>query len=216
MTFFFFLMIRRPPRSTLFPYTTLFRSAKEKWTETNFKLTSDWRSGRSGFGFQKSGSTLTGLIKTKIRTSKRAIWLRKKFSIKNQDTLDYLILRIQFDDGFIAYLNGQKVATVNAVEKPKYNSYATRDNRDLSFFDFDLTDHIRLLKPGQNNVLAVQSFDYRTDRTQFFVMPTLLAGRLTAFDSTKRVFLSTPTPGRLNAKIGRATCSASQYVVRGR
>src|SRR5438445_8129354 len=27
--FFFFLMIRRPPRSTLFPYTTLFRSARE-------------------------------------------------------------------------------------------------------------------------------------------------------------------------------------------
>src|SRR2546430_11160544 len=26
MFFFFFLMIRRPPRSTLFPYTTLFRS----------------------------------------------------------------------------------------------------------------------------------------------------------------------------------------------
>src|SRR2546422_5976796 len=26
--FFFFLMIRRPPRSTLFPYTTLFRSAR--------------------------------------------------------------------------------------------------------------------------------------------------------------------------------------------
>src|SRR3712207_7961330 len=26
MYFFFFLMIRRPPRSTLFPYTTLFRS----------------------------------------------------------------------------------------------------------------------------------------------------------------------------------------------
>src|SRR3712207_7789680 len=27
-SFFFFLMIRRPPRSTLFPYTTLFRSEK--------------------------------------------------------------------------------------------------------------------------------------------------------------------------------------------
>src|SRR5574340_1498500 len=26
LVFFFFLMIRRPPRSTLFPYTTLFRS----------------------------------------------------------------------------------------------------------------------------------------------------------------------------------------------
>src|SRR5260370_7374483 len=28
MLFFFFLMIRRPPRSTLFPYTTLFRSKR--------------------------------------------------------------------------------------------------------------------------------------------------------------------------------------------
>src|SRR3989454_3698305 len=28
--FFFFLMIRRPPRSTLFPYTTLFRSIRNK------------------------------------------------------------------------------------------------------------------------------------------------------------------------------------------
>src|SRR3712207_6874817 len=27
---FFFLMIRRPPRSTLFPYTTLFRSARHR------------------------------------------------------------------------------------------------------------------------------------------------------------------------------------------
>src|SRR5438445_12156649 len=27
---FFFLMIRRPPRSTLFPYTTLFRSPEER------------------------------------------------------------------------------------------------------------------------------------------------------------------------------------------
>src|SRR2546422_7026290 len=28
--FFFFLMIRRPPRSTLFPYTTLFRSLRTR------------------------------------------------------------------------------------------------------------------------------------------------------------------------------------------
>src|SRR2546430_13421006 len=30
MSFFFFLMIRLPPRSTLFPYTTLFRSRPER------------------------------------------------------------------------------------------------------------------------------------------------------------------------------------------
>src|SRR6201993_5488336 len=31
----FFLMIRRPPRSTLFPYTTLFRSCPVRSTERN-------------------------------------------------------------------------------------------------------------------------------------------------------------------------------------
>src|SRR2546429_5726917 len=31
LLFFFFLMIRRPPRSTLFPYTTLFRSQGALW-----------------------------------------------------------------------------------------------------------------------------------------------------------------------------------------
>src|SRR2546430_15571584 len=31
--FFFFLMIRRPPRSTLFPYTTLFRSGSRRCTK---------------------------------------------------------------------------------------------------------------------------------------------------------------------------------------
>src|SRR2546430_13244429 len=30
---FFFLMIRRPPRSTLFPYTTLFRSTLVPWAK---------------------------------------------------------------------------------------------------------------------------------------------------------------------------------------
>src|ERR1035441_3927884 len=30
LSFFFFLMIRRPPRSTLFPYTTLFRSHQQR------------------------------------------------------------------------------------------------------------------------------------------------------------------------------------------
>src|SRR5258705_12111523 len=35
--FFFFLMIRRPPRSTLFPYTTLFRSVRV-WANTRARV----------------------------------------------------------------------------------------------------------------------------------------------------------------------------------
>src|SRR5215469_18776523 len=42
-SFFFFLMIRRPPRSTLFPYTTLFRAGRrvrEVWGALNHGFTS--------------------------------------------------------------------------------------------------------------------------------------------------------------------------------
>src|SRR5258707_9579951 len=37
-TLFFFLMIRRPPRSTLFPYTTLFRSIRIAYTQSEDEL----------------------------------------------------------------------------------------------------------------------------------------------------------------------------------
>src|SRR5260221_13403058 len=45
---FFFLMIRRPPRSTLFPYTTLFRSKLFSKSRTqSLGSASDHRSGTS-------------------------------------------------------------------------------------------------------------------------------------------------------------------------
>src|SRR5690625_6271344 len=45
--FFFFLMIRRPPRSTLFPYTTLFRSvAHQRIREDGSASAPGCRSGR--------------------------------------------------------------------------------------------------------------------------------------------------------------------------
>src|SRR2546426_9069661 len=55
---FFFLMIRRPPRSTLFPYTTLFRSdlfenpllagfEDARWSDPDFKTRSAERGARN-------------------------------------------------------------------------------------------------------------------------------------------------------------------------
>src|SRR2546425_8100512 len=46
VTHFFFLMIRRPPRSTLFPYTTLFRSQKRNFGVEFPKQSTDSRRGR--------------------------------------------------------------------------------------------------------------------------------------------------------------------------
>src|SRR5438034_8622123 len=41
-SFLFFLMIRRPPRSTLFPYTTLFRSASSKRSSAATQPANSW------------------------------------------------------------------------------------------------------------------------------------------------------------------------------
>src|SRR3712207_7701362 len=56
---FFFLMIRRPPRSTLFPYTTLFRSPADRRTHREHAPLS--RHGRRGgvhFGDVRGGRRL--------------------------------------------------------------------------------------------------------------------------------------------------------------
>src|SRR5260221_4933652 len=49
--FFFFLMIRRPPRSTLFPYTTLFRSEEQPG---DHKHRHTAQQGRGGAGGQRA------------------------------------------------------------------------------------------------------------------------------------------------------------------
>src|SRR5688572_32031076 len=57
--FFFFLMIRRPPRSTLFPYTTLFRSAPGSKVVTDYLKKSglDTYLDRLGFNLVGYGCT---------------------------------------------------------------------------------------------------------------------------------------------------------------
>src|SRR5256885_13028096 len=52
--YFFFLMIRRPPRSTLFPYTALFRSAKVAGSNPVF------RSNRPGARSRRATAPATG------------------------------------------------------------------------------------------------------------------------------------------------------------
>src|SRR3712207_9260451 len=65
LPFFFFLMIRRPPRSTLFPYTTLFRSAcEDKNPDNHFVPTmgycADTRMCRPVHGQEVTGGSSVG------------------------------------------------------------------------------------------------------------------------------------------------------------
>src|SRR2546427_8838147 len=57
--FFFFLMIRRPPRSTLFPYTTLFRSNTTR-SSVSTAITASGRPARTASKFIAAGSARPG------------------------------------------------------------------------------------------------------------------------------------------------------------
>src|SRR5205807_9338214 len=76
--FFFFLMIRRPPRSTLFPYTTLFRSKRQNL-------------------FQELDAVIHLLMEAKhwgLRKSRNATSLNSRF--KSLDTLKVKIISVTF------------------------------------------------------------------------------------------------------------------------
>src|SRR5215204_6933582 len=88
--FFFFLMIRRPPRSTLFPYTTLFRSlnapdrsgwehaGSDRYVERSEEHTSELQS--------HSDLVCRLLLEKKKKTEKRHIKKKKKKKKKKNKT----------------------------------------------------------------------------------------------------------------------------------
>src|SRR2546426_9243339 len=59
LVYFFFLMIRRPPRSTLFPYTTLFRSGDVELDALGGDITTGADVNASAGGSIGDGGTVT-------------------------------------------------------------------------------------------------------------------------------------------------------------
>src|SRR2546430_8561404 len=72
-------MIRRPPRSTLFPYTTLFRSPDEKLSSTRTRAppvrsrSTRWRSEEHTSELQSQSNLVCRLLLEKKKTSKMTL-----------------------------------------------------------------------------------------------------------------------------------------------
>src|SRR2546427_8309535 len=78
--FIFFLMIRRPPRSTLFPYTTLFRSACQghRGTAGIRGRTLHQCSAKNGYGVRAQDRKSTRLNSSHSQISYAVFCLKKK------------------------------------------------------------------------------------------------------------------------------------------
>src|SRR3712207_6864675 len=105
--FFFFLMIRRPPRSTLFPYTTLFRS-RHRVAKALAVAGGQVRQRRDDVGqvgtggLQVAGLVDTGRDQHRVRSEEHTSELQSR---------QYLVCRLLLE---------KKKTTINLQEKHTY------------------------------------------------------------------------------------------------
>ena len=112
--------------------------------------------------------------------------------------LDQLTLRMNYDDGFVAYLNGVKVAEANAPASLAWNSTAVAEHADAAAFvaeSFNLAPYINLLQDGVN-VLAIHGLNQTAADDDFLLLPELTG--VSSGGSAERYFAQ-PSPGSANS-----------------
>lgn len=179
-----------------FPGTQEPANGSLAWTGTGFN-DSSWSQGEDGFGFEESGEggVLTNdLVKTVLEDmpgNYTSLYLRKKFSVADVSKYQKLDLEVDYDDGFVAYLNGTQVAsTVTDPDTDPTTGIAfDATGNDLNAdhestngsgapgarFSIDLSKFPNLLKAGNGNVLAIQGFN-RNPSSDFALAQLSLLG----------------------------------------
>ncbi|MGB2806995.1 MAG: lamin tail domain-containing protein, partial [Sedimentisphaerales bacterium] len=134
-----------------------------------------------------------------------SLWTRIEFYIEEGENslLDTMKLRMKYEDGFVAYLNGQEVARRNAPNPVEWNSTAdsNRPIEDSSIFEeINLMAYLYLLQSGKN-VLAIHGLNHNENDSDFLILPELVVAR----NQSVPQYFTTATPGTFNipGAIGR-------------
>lgn len=183
---------------------------------SNFRLIGDTANG--GLAVKSlansGGSSLRPLIATDVQAqmANRAssAYVRLPFSVANPAALNSLTLRMKYDDGFVAYLNGTEVARRNAPVTPLWNSVATNSQPATSaivYEDFDLTSQLGLLKTN-GNVLALHGMNDAINSTDFLILAELVENKVLGLTNQ---YFATPTPGAFNSEGSAAKLSDLEF-----
>ena len=97
-------------------------------------------------------------------------YVRIKFNLTQEDldSIDVFTLRVRYDDGFAAYLNGERVAEANAPEQPAFHSAATAGHEANGQENFTIEDAVSVLNVG-DNLLAVHAFNVNLTSSDFLI-----------------------------------------------
>src|SRR3712207_8671847 len=100
---FFFLMIRRPPRSTLFPYTTLFRSHPSRSTRRWHARMSSASPPRSPC-VRTAGTRRSSMRGSHDRLQKRLRLVRSEEHTSELQSRQYLVCRLLLEQIHCTYV----------------------------------------------------------------------------------------------------------------
>ncbi len=152
------------------------------WTTTTF-ADGAWSTGETGIGFENAPADYRTLIKTRVKpaeanTNAKSILLRIPFTVDSLADIDKLTLRMKYDDGFVAYLNGQRIVDRNFSGTPHWNSAASShsDSLAVQFEDIDISAHIGKLNLGSDNILAIHGMNVSNTSSDMLILPELVAG----------------------------------------
>ncbi|MBN2475232.1 MAG: lamin tail domain-containing protein [Pirellulales bacterium] len=170
--------------------------------EVNAELLTPFSSGpTTGIGFDAGSSGLDAAIATNVELDLHGInaslLARIPFEVEDPTALSSLELRMQYNDGFVAYLNGQEIARRNAPDTLAWDSRATDSQspqQSLGYEKIDVTDSLGLLQAGVN-LLAVHGLNIGATDDDFLILPNLVGANI---QGTERYF-SVPTPGDPNS-----------------
>ncbi|NIS49811.1 MAG: hypothetical protein GWN94_01635, partial [Phycisphaerae bacterium] len=144
------------------------------------------------------GNEVGADLKASMLGVNASLWTRIEFEVEDPNTLDSLKLRMKYEDGFVAYLNGQQIAEQNAPASLQWNSTATSDRpiEDSSVFEeFNIMSFIHLLLPKpQKNVLAIHGLNDDPANEEFLILPELVG----ASNLSVPQYFASPTPGTFN------------------
>jgi hypothetical protein len=102
-------------------------------------------------------------------------YVRAEFNLSQEllQSFDYLALKIRYDDGFAAFINGEPIAHANADVYPSRWSHASQPHEAQSFLTFDVSENLGALKAG-NNVLAIHGLNVSSGSPDFFIAISLV------------------------------------------
>lgn len=154
---------------------------KLEWTLPGFD-DKKWIRGPLGVGYEAATVALyAGQIGTDVLGPMKGVsstaYIRVPFNLSVVPSLaTSLRLRIHYNDGFVAYLNGAEVARRHAPDVLDDLSAAVLDRPDtaaLAAETIDLSAYLGLLKPG-GNVLAFHALSVDPGAARFLLNPTQL------------------------------------------